>query len=167
MKTIKTLAAALLVSVLAACGGGGDSGGTTGAGDTVLLDETRTLTGGTLASALYSGFDVTVNDVRFTVPKAATVTVCLDVTWQQTLKKPVGLTLRYTSSGQPVSFKASTAGATGSANVLPLSGCYEFSTTGAQNLTAATTLNLGTDCNACVDALGAYTATAHWRVTAR
>lgn len=150
---MKTAAALILALFLAACGGGGDDAETP---ETVLLDETRTLTGGT-AAVLQTNITAQVTDVRFTTTKPGAVTVCLDVTWTQTLKKPATVSLSY--AGQTVS----SAGVAGSGNVLTISACRTTSPSpGTHALN--TVVEATTDCR-CADALGAYTATARWRVT--
>lgn len=151
---MKTAAALILALFLAACGGGEDEADA----PTVLLDETRTLSGGT-AAVLQTNITAQVTDVRFTTTKAGAVTICFEATWQQTLKKPA--TIRVTYAGKTVT----TAGVVGS-NVVSIGGCGTDPSpnVGALGNLVPTRIDVETDCR-CADALGAYTATARWRVT--
>lgn len=152
---MRTHAAACCFAALLIAGCGGSGGDDAAPAETVLLDETRTLSGGT-AAVLQTNITVQVYDVRYTVTKPGAVTICFDATWTQNLKKPA--TIRVSYAGKTVS----TAGVTGS-NVVAIGECFTINPSpGTQP--ATTQIDVATDCR-CDDALGGYTATAHWRIT--
>ena len=161
----KTAAALLLAlsAALAACGGGGDDGG-----PAVILDTSRTISGG-FTNPANTGSAVVfelLDGPRYTTG-GGPITQCITVEWTQDMKKAAGLSLLYTPTGPVNGPAATTYTATAAAagpTVVRFERCLSFGPLGAGSRLIQERFEMRTNCG-CLDALAGFTATVRWRVT--
>lgn len=162
------LTAAVCVALaLPACGGGGNEVLPPPTSPVVLADEERTATGGG-GPGHPSAHVVTITGPAFTTIKSGPVKTCLSGRWTQTLQRDAALELRLTMQ-MPVAGPPSTvhsgSGTPAVAAVVHFEQCYLGPMDAGETRRTQMRAALNTDC-ACSDALGAYSITYRWKVTA-
>lgn len=164
---MRRLIAALCVALaLPACGGGGNDA-TQPLAPVVLADEETTVSGGG-GPGKPSAHLVTITGPSFTATAAGQVRTCLSGQWSQTLHRDAKLELRLTMEhpalGPPPTVHLA-SGTTATATIVNFYQCYVGMMDAGSTRRTMMRAALGTDC-ACSDALGAYSITYRWTVTA-
>ena len=167
MNAARIVTAALVAAALAACGGGGDDG----AQAEVLVDEMRQYTGGYQAGGNSAGTAIlleVLDGPRYSPRAGSLVMQCATVTWQQRVKKPGQITLRYTPIG-PAQLNTRTLPAQSASAVTPAAFAFEVcnsvNTANGGNRTIQERFEVRTDQPGDFTVLETYSATVRWRVT--
>lgn len=161
---MRTLIAATLAATLTACGGGGGEAQTV-----TILNQTVNASGAPTAPGVtaQSQWQVGVDGPALVVDRAASVTVCAQGEWVQSLAADTQIysDIRMSLPGDQPSGGTQIIAATGASVSIPFSRCYSFETTGPSTRETRMVFNIRVGVGPS-NSLGAYTARIAWTATA-